>query len=323
MAKTSAAATAAAALLGPAALALLVVLPGALAVAGCAKARGGIPREGAALAARMPVVQRSQTHGRAPERRSELGARGISLLDLGRPASAPAVSTFEQLAAEPAGADRGPCPAGMVSIDDKYCIDRFESALLEVTPDGTELPFSSFDSIEGKTVRAVSEAGVIPRAYISGKEAAGACALSGKRLCKKAEWRKACAGPDKKRFGYGDTLEPKRCNDHGKNPLAAVYGSAPPSTYGSWEKMNNPELNQVAGTIAKTGEHDGCTNGYGVYDMVGNVHEWIDDRAGTFLGGYYQDITINGDGCGYEADAHNFTYHDYSTGFRCCADPEL
>jgi formylglycine-generating enzyme required for sulfatase activity len=22
------------------------------------------------------------------------------------------------------------------------------------------------------------------------------------------------------------------------------------------------------------------------YDMVGNVHEWVDDPAGTFLGGY-------------------------------------
>jgi hypothetical protein len=302
---------------------LLVVLPGALAVAGCAKVRGGIPREGASLVARMPVVQRSQTHGRGPERRSELAARGLSLLETGRPAAP--VSTFEQLAGEPNGGqvDRGPCPAGMASIDDKFCIDRFESALLEVTPDGTELPFSSFDPIEGRSVRAVSEAGVVPRAYISGKEAAEACGRSGKRLCKKGEWRKACVGPDKKRFGYGDTLEPKRCNDHGRNPLAAVYGSAPPSTYGSWEKMNNPALNQVAGTVAKTGEHDGCTNGYGVYDMVGNVHEWIDDRAGTFLGGYYQDITINGDGCGYEADAHDFQYHDYSTGFRCCADPEL
>ena len=30
---------------------------------------------------------------------------------------------------------------------------------------------------------------------------------------------------------------------------------------------------------------------------------------------------MNGDGCTYRTAAHEFTYHDYSTGFRCCADP--
>ena len=80
----------------------------------------------------------------------------------------------------------------------------------------------------------------------------------------------------------------------------------PASKSNSWSKTNR--------------SHDGCTNGYGVYDMVGNIHEWVDDPAGTFQGGYYLDVEQNGDGCGYRTDAHNVTYHDYSTGFRCCAD---
>ena len=61
--------------------------------------------------------------------------------------------------------------------------------------------------------------------------------------------------------------------------------------------------------------------GYGVYDMVGNLHEWTNDPEGTFLGGYYLDIHQNGDGCDYRTGAHAVWYHDYSTGFRCCADP--
>jgi formylglycine-generating enzyme required for sulfatase activity len=84
--------------------------------------------------------------------------------------------------------------------------------------------------------------------------------------------------------------------------------------------MNDPQLNQAAGTLAETGSHQGCTNGYGVYDMVGNLHEWVDDPKGTFQGGYYLDVTQNGDGCGYTTDAHEAWYHDYSTGFRCCSD---
>jgi sulfatase modifying factor 1 len=54
--------------------------------------------------------------------------------------------------------------------------------------------------------------------------------------------------------------------------------------------------------------------------MVGNLHEWTNDPNGTFQGGYYLDTHQNGDGCGYRTTAHEFTYHDYSTGFRCCAD---
>ena len=54
--------------------------------------------------------------------------------------------------------------------------------------------------------------------------------------------------------------------------------------------------------------------------MVGNVHEWTADPAGTFRGGYYLDTRINGEGCDYRTVAHEPTYHDYSTGFRCCAN---
>ena len=63
-------------------------------------------------------------------------------------------------------------------------------------------------------------------------------------------------------------------------------------------------------------------NAYGVFDMVGNLHEWIDDPEGTFRGGFYMDTSRNGDGCSYETTAHNVQYHDYSTGFRCCMEPE-
>jgi formylglycine-generating enzyme required for sulfatase activity len=90
-----------------------------------------------------------------------------------------------------------------------------------------------------------------------------------------------------------------------------------------WSKLNDPALGQVEGALAQTGAHPECVNGYGVYDMVGNLHEWVaTDPAtphGTFAGGYYLDTAINGDGCGYRTVAHAHEYHDYSTGFRCCA----
>jgi hypothetical protein len=92
---------------------------------------------------------------------------------------------------------------------------------------------------------------------------------------------------------------------------------------GVWARLNDPGLGQVDGALAKTGEHDECVNGFGVFDMVGNLHEWVatDPKTvhGTFAGGYYLDTTLNGDGCNYRTVAHAHDYHDYSTGFRCCA----
>ena len=92
-----------------------------------------------------------------------------------------------------------------------------------------------------------------------------------------------------------------------------------------WTQLNDPRLGQVEGALAKTGSHEVCTSGYGALDMVGNLHEWVKTDPslphGTFAGGYYLDTALNGDGCQYRTTAHAHDYHDYSTGFRCCADP--
>ncbi len=213
----------------------------------------------------------------------------------------------------------------MASIDGLYCIDRYEASLVEVLDDGREVAWSPFESVEGRRVRAVSRSNVTPQGYISGKEAARACAASGKRLCKSREWLKACMGPEKKKYGYSDNNEPRRCNDYGRSPLGAYLragGKLTGDSLWTWGTMNEPALNQFDRTLAPTGSHRECTNGYGVYDMVGNLHEWVDEARGMFRGGYYQDTHINGDGCSYRTKAHPTTYHDYSTGFRCCSDAD-
>ena len=217
----------------------------------------------------------------------------------------------------------GLCPPDMASIDDKFCVDKYEASLVEIMPTGEERSWPYYQGVEGRVVRAVSEKGVFPQGYISEKQAVEACGRSGKRLCKPVEWKTACKGPEPKKFGYANERTPGTCNDNGKSPIGVFYGSQIASggkAAWSWDKMNDPQLNQMAGGLAETGSHESCTNGYGVYDMVGNLHEWVLDPDGTFQGGYYLDVTQNGDGCGYRTDAHAAWYHDYSTGFRCCAD---
>jgi formylglycine-generating enzyme required for sulfatase activity len=195
------------------------------------------------------------------------------------------------------------------------CVDRWEATLVEVRADGTEVPFSPYERPEGRHVRAVTKAGVIPQAYISQTEARAACNASGKRLCKADEWKTACKGPNKTRYPYGDRHVPGACVDTNRtSPIYTLHGGQRDG-----RTMNDPRLNQQPNTLEPTGSELSCTNGYGVYDMVGNVHEWVDD--GSFRGGYYLDTQQNNEGCDYVTTAHATWYHDYSIGFRCCADP--
>jgi hypothetical protein len=221
------------------------------------------------------------------------------------------------------------CPPGMVMIGHKYCIDVYEAMLVEVMPDGTEKDWSPFlapANVErGHVLRAVSRVGVKPQGYISGVQAKAACEQSGKRLCQPDEWKKACMGPKETMWTYGPEHIDNRCNDHGKSSMHFFNKGLTDKPEDAWKwgangNMMDPRLNQMEGGLANTGDHPGCTNEYGVFDMVGNLHEWVDDPWGTFQGGYYLDTHLNADGCYYRTTAHDFKHADYSTGFRCCAD---
>ena len=101
--------------------------------------------------------------------------------------------------------------------------------------------------------------------------------------------------------------------------MLALHAATMKKGWGMTE-LNDPRAIQVENTLAKTGAYPACVNDYGLFDMVGNLHEWTDDPNGTFQGGYWLDTAQHGDGCAYRTIAHGFGYKDYSTGFRCCAD---
>jgi formylglycine-generating enzyme len=231
------------------------------------------------------------------------------------------------------------CPPEMARVG-KSCIDRWEAQLVNVES-GAVHPHSERPE-PGARYAARSASGVAPQAYVNRLEAKAACAAASKRLCSVSEWYAACLGPKKQTYGYGARYEKGRCNAGKPHLLGKLFGNDPRRW--SFADFNSPKLNLEPGFLAKTGEHAGCTNDYGVYDMIGNLHEWVSDHVddslafklplrddirdklgvnrghGIFMGGFYSTVSEHGRGCGFVTPGHGPKYHDYSTGFRCCRD---
>lgn len=210
------------------------------------------------------------------------------------------------------------CPAGMIAID-AFCIDRHEASLVVVDGDGDVVSSHSPYVHPVVDVRAVSIEGAVPQGYVDADTAAAACAAADKRLCTDAEWLRACRGRADHTYPYGDDLEPGVCNDaRAQHPAVEYFGTADAWI---WSQLGHPCILQVPDGVQTTGAHPGCVSDDGAFDMVGNLHEWTADPAGTFRGGFFVDTVLNGPGCGYATTAHDRSHWDYSTGFRCCASP--
>jgi hypothetical protein len=247
-----------------------------------------------------------------------------------------------------------PCPGDMVSVGGRYCIDRFESTLVDaasgtpLSPDypttpnlldfalgewatarhrtGTvqarafPLPFLSPERL-GKKIdpRAENRLGVRPNGYVTGVVAQAACAAAGKRLCVLDEFVTACRGEDDTAFPYGDTYEDGVCNVfREEHPAAILHSNA------SMGHLD-PRLNRVDSKgkplFQRTGQSLACRSRWGndaAYDLAGNLDEWVAEGNGAFAGGFYSRSTRAG--CDALVTAHPFSYLDYSTGVRCCRD---
>ena len=157
--------------------------------------------------------------------------------------------------------------------------------------------------------------GAVPQGHISGVEAQAACVAAGKRLCSDSEWLRACRGPAKTTYPYGNKLVPGTCNDaRAVHPAIELYGTGEAWV---WSQLNHPCLNQLPQSLEPAGTRPGCVTPEGIHDLMGNLHEWTADPAGTFRGGFYADTQKNGPGCLYATTAHDQGHWDYSTGFRC------
>jgi sulfatase modifying factor 1 len=229
------------------------------------------------------------------------------------------------------------CPQEMVLVG-SYCVDKYEAHLVRADAPDVVLPHFETPRPEVK-IMARSRAGITPQGYVNRADAVRACKAAKKRLCSAKEWYGACSGRRQTKYPYGDTEISNQCNTGKPHLMQRLFGVGVPYTY--LNHYNSARLHKEPGFLAKSGDYAGCVNDYGIYDMVGNLHEWVADDvsmrlldevplefgakligangSGAFMGGYFSSQGEHGRGCTYTTATHAADYHDYSTGFRCCA----
>jgi sulfatase modifying factor 1 len=288
---------------------------------GCAAVVESVPRGGTSTGHAWETPESSPRTIVRPTLARSSGA-AASIAEAAASSDDPIVEGRPSLRAE----DTGRCPGDMALVDGRVCVDRWEATVVAVEAAGVRAlsPYEALDEI-ASPLRAVARAGVVPQGYISGRQAERACRGAGKRLCTAEEWELGCRGPKGTQFPYGRERRASVCNDdpRPRHPVieAAVRVGLPVERVWT-DGMNLGVINQLPDSLEPTGARSECATSEGLFDMVGNLHEWVADADGTFRGGYYMDTSMNGDGCSYRTTAHDFEYHDYSTGFRCCAEPE-
>lgn len=221
------------------------------------------------------------------------------------------------------------CPADMAEVEGEHCqvVEQICEEFISEQKDRCAKYRNQVRCL-GKTKRVhvcvdryeyPNRAGEKPTVAVTYNEAAELCAAEGKRLCTGDEWTQACEGPEHLPYPYGFVRNDASCN-HDK-PYIIPNDSA----------YQNPETR--AAEVARlnqsepSGSRAACVSSYGVFDMTGNVDEWVYNESGSVHGPEYQSGLKGGywgpvrNRCRPITTDHNQWHHGYQIGFRCCSNP--
>jgi len=220
------------------------------------------------------------------------------------------------------------CPRGMVLVDGIYCPfvghkcvkvrdgvqDVCEQFGHEVLCEGRlEVRRFCIDVYEYPNLQ-----GVKPAVMADWNEAMRACRVEGKRLCGVEEWEFACEGPGMWPYPYGAVRDRTACNIDQVEETPDAEALSRPVRVGE-------EVERVDRRV-KSGSMPRCVSPFGVYDMTGNVDEWVDNPQGKKGEPPFRS-SLKGDDWGSNRARcrpidstipESFT--SPQRGFRCCAD---
>ncbi len=149
-------------------------------------------------------------------------------------------------------------------------------------------------------------------------EAEALCAEKGKRMCGEFEWELACEGAEHRPWPYGWRHQKDACNS---DKLYRAYDDQ--KLVSNDRAVREQEVRRLWQGAA-SGSHPACVSPFGVFDLVGNVEEWVrNDRPewpykSGLKGGYWSKAW---QGCRGTNESHDVQFRFYEIGFRCCADP--
>ncbi len=186
----------------------------------------------------------------------------------------------------------GGCPGDTVQIG-ALCIDRYE---------------------------APNQAGAPPLAMQNALAGEAWCATRGRRLCTEAEWVRACEGSSARPYPYGTTYARGTCNDD------KTWKSPDWTALGTWPADAGVAEAERLYQADPSGSRTGCASQEGVYDLTGNVAEWVRRSyahannydhvmKGCYWAGCYGGSNPS---CAFVNPAHPSGFRTYEAGFRCC-----
>jgi hypothetical protein len=228
-------------------------------------------------------------------------------------------------------AQSGNCPNDMVEVEGDYCqvVEQICEDFISEKRDRCAR-YKNRVRCLGKTkslhfcvdkYEYPNEVGQKPTVAVSFDDAAELCAAEGKRLCTAEEWTQACEGPEHLPYTYGFERNSEACN-HDK-----------PYIFPDDFAYQNPETRAAEVARVSQSEPSGsrplCVSSYGVFDMTGNVDEWVLNESGSTTGPEFQSGLKGGywgpvrNRCRPMTTDHNHWHHGYQIGFRCCKAPGL